>query len=86
MKLAEFAVEALSTVANETPTDFFSDTSREGDCQDLVTALCVILERKQPRMVKHAKPALLKIKKDLGDDMARVKRFAVEGFVREENR
>ena len=46
----------------------------------------MVLERKQPRMVKHAKPALLKIKKELGDDMTRVKRFAVEGLVREESR
>jgi hypothetical protein len=58
----------------------YTDEGKDDLCLDIVQALCEIMERKQPRMVKYAKPALKHAEKTMGKD--RLKDTAVKAFLR----
>ena len=87
MKLSEFAVQALAVQATSAPIQLYGDPEMETHRLDIIQALCEVLEKAQPRMLKHAKPGLKHIEKVMGQDnptpgIQLLRQEAIKAFLR----
>lgn len=58
MAHAEFALRSLEVLCKTAPTELYHEQHYEEQCLQIVHCLCEVLEQKQAKKVKYAKPAL----------------------------
>ncbi len=66
LALAELACKCLEIFAKAAPTAMYHEQQHEDQCLSIIHCLCEVLDQKQMKKVKFAKPALQHIQTSVG--------------------
>ena len=66
MPLAEFAVRSLEVLVKSSNPALFHEPHHEEQCLQIVHCLCQVLDQKQMKKVKYAKPTMQHIQTFVG--------------------